>query len=163
MYLQEPQLEVKPTQSETPKYSILNAAEIGDLPAQYKICSVETYQYPVNGVYIDKRIIPGFKYRVRPLPSLAEPTKKHQCLFDNKALTLQSIGRGFARRFTFESEGNLSNDNYFYSDNRPEGYAFELEVVSENDKFTIFDMNDELQGTVEILKIEVSNHSKFHL
>lgn len=64
---------------------------------------------------------------------------------------------GFARRFTFEADnGQLNfNDNYFYSDNRPEGYAFEFEIISEGDKFTLFDMNREAQGTVEVLKIEV--------
>lgn len=66
---------------------------------------------------------------------------------------------GFARRITFEAdEGRLnSNDNYFYSDNRPEGYAFELELLSPGDKFTIFDMNHQAQGTVEVLNIEVGH------
>lgn len=75
---------------------------------------------------------------------------------------LKSIGRGYARRFTFESdkESLNNNENYFWSDNRPEGYAFELEAISEGDKFTIFDVvTREAQGTVEIMKVEVSRIS----
>ncbi|KAF7272534.1 hypothetical protein GWI33_014694 [Rhynchophorus ferrugineus] len=144
----------------TPKFQQsflkLDASTIGDLPAHYVICALQPHQLPVCGVYVDKRVVPGFKYRVRPLPVLGQESKQLKCLFQDRALVLQSIGRGFARRFTFEADnGQLnSNDNYFYSDNRPEGYAFELEVISEGDKFTIFDINREAQGTMEVLKIE---------
>lgn len=82
---------------------------------------------------------------------------KHECLFDGRALTLKSIGRGYARRFTFEADENSlnNNKNYFWSDNRPEGYAFEVEVISVNDKFTLYDANHVAQGTVEVVQIEV--------
>lgn len=108
-------------------------------------------------MYIDKRVIPGFKYRIRPLPEVGKSSMINKCLFDDKALTLQSIGRGYARRFTFEADKNKLNDNehYFWSDNRPEGYAFELELISEGDKFTFFDTNKEAQGTVEVISLEV--------
>lgn len=134
----------------------LDASSLGDLPARYTICALQPHQMPVCGVYIDKRITPGFKYKVRPLPSVGEKSTINKCLFKDRALTLQNIGRGFARRFTFQADkGKLNNnDNYLYSDNRPEGYAFELEVISEGDKFTIYDLNRERHGTVEILKIE---------
>lgn len=135
----------------------LDASELNDFPAQYTICPIESHQFPAVGVYIDKRIVPGFKYRVRPLPdpSIGIPgTKESPCMFDGKGLTLKSIGRGYARRFTFD--GIKNREEYFWSDNRPEGYAFELEVISEGDKFTIFDVNRESQGTAEVLKIEVS-------
>lgn len=135
----------------------LDASSVGDFPAQYTICSLQPHQFPVIGVYIDKRIVAGFKYRIRPLPQAGELSTGKKCLFGGRALTLQSIGRGYARRFTFEAEPNSlnENDNYFWSDNRPEGYAFELEVLSEGDKFTIFDINMEPQGTLEVLQIEV--------
>ncbi|ENN76149.1 hypothetical protein HUJ04_000027 [Dendroctonus ponderosae] len=134
----------------------LDGAALNDLPAHYTICSLQAHQFPVCGVYIDKRIVPGFKYKVRPLPPVGERSTLNKCLFKGKALRLQTIGRGFARRITFESDdGRLNcNDNYFYSDNRPEGYAFELELLSPGDKFTIFDMNHQAQGTVEVLNIE---------
>lgn len=114
---------------------------------------------PAVGVYVDKRIVSGFKYRVRPLPPIGKTSMINKCLFNEKALTLKSIGRGYARRFTFEADNNCLNDNenYFWSDNRPEGYAFELELISEGDKLTFFDVNGESQGTVEILNIEVSD------
>lgn len=135
----------------------LDASELGDLPARYTICALHSHQFPVVGVYIDKRVIPGFKYRVRPLPAIGEDSMKHECLFDGRALTLSSIGRGYARRFTFEADENSlnNNKNYFWSDNRPEGYAFEVEVISVNDKFTLYDANHVAQGTVEVVQIEV--------
>ncbi|KAL1513234.1 hypothetical protein ABEB36_002669 [Hypothenemus hampei] len=137
-------------------YLKLDGSNLRDLPAHYTVCALLPHQFPVCGVYIDQRIVPGFKYKVRPLPPVGEKSTINKCLFKNKALKLQSIGRGFARRITFESDnGQLNcNDNYFYSDNRPEGYAFELEVISEGDKFTIFDLNQEPQGIVEVLKVE---------
>lgn len=136
-------------------YSILDAKDIGDFPAQYKICRLQTHQLPVIGVFIDKKVIPGFKYRVRPLPGFDKPMETLPCLFEGKALTLLSIGRGYARRFTFERTES-SNDNYFWSDNRPEGFAFELEAISVGDKFTLFDVDEQPQGTAEVIKIEVS-------
>lgn len=137
---------------------VLDASSVGDIPARYEICNLEPHQMPAVGVYVDKRIIPGFKYRVRPLPPIGKPSFINKCLFHEKALTLKSIGRGYARRFTFEAENNClnNNENFFWSDNRPEGYAFELELISEGDKFTFFDVNGESQGTVEILNVEVS-------
>ncbi|XP_044749324.1 uncharacterized protein LOC123310012 isoform X2 [Coccinella septempunctata] len=143
----------------------LDASKLGDFPARYVICSLKEYQFPIVGVYCDPRVISGFKYRVRPLPKIGEDSTKHKCLFNNRALTLRSIGRGYARRFTFEADKNKlnDNDNYFWSDNRPEGFAFEIEAVTEGDKFTIFDLNNEAQGTLEILntegnQIEISNN-----
>lgn len=149
-----------PTKRSTVQDSLtLDAAELGDLPARYTICALQSHQFPVVGVYVDKRVIPGFKYRVRPLPPVGKKSTTYPCLFGGRALTLQSIGRGYARRFTFEADKNClnNNKNYFWSDNRPEGFAFELEVISDADKFTILDANHEPQGTLEVLKLEVSS------
>jgi len=139
-----------------PSSLTLYASALGDLPAHYTIHGLKSHQQPVVGVYIDKRVCPGFKYKVLPLPGVNE-TQTLPYLFESKALTLRSIGRGYARRFTFEADENCLNDNenYFWSDNRPEGFAFELELVSNGDKFTVFDANHEAQGTLEILKIEI--------
>lgn len=83
--------------------------------------------------------------------------QKSNYLFNGKALTLLNIGRGYARRLTFESgESKLNNnENYFWSDSRPEGFSFEIEVVSVGDKFTIFDTNNESQGTLEVVQLQV--------
>ncbi|CAH0547951.1 unnamed protein product [Brassicogethes aeneus] len=145
----------EPKQQQKNISQVLDASKLGDLPARYTICALEQHQFPVVGVYVDERVVPGFKYKVRPLPSPGKNPTTCKCLFDERALTLRSIGRGYARRFTFEADKNKLNDNenYFWSDNRPEGYAFELEVVSEGDKFTIFDINRKAQGTLEVLNI----------
>lgn len=82
---------------------------------------------------------------------------KPRYLFDGKALLLQSIGRGFARRLTFEPHNSSlnENNNYFWTDSRPEGFVFEIEAVSIGDKFTIYDANHEPQGTLEIVQQQV--------
>ncbi|KAK9679115.1 hypothetical protein QE152_g40261 [Popillia japonica] len=142
---------------------ILDASELNDLPANYTIRPIESHQFPVIGVYIDKRVIPGFKYRIRPLPGLNDANRNKKYLFGGRALVLKSIGRGYSRRFTFEADKDCLNNNanYFWSDNSPEGYAFELEAISEGDKFTIFDVvNREAQGTVEIMKVEKSTQQE---
>uniref|UniRef100_A0A1Y1KYC3 Uncharacterized protein n=1 Tax=Photinus pyralis TaxID=7054 RepID=A0A1Y1KYC3_PHOPY len=138
------------------KSQTLDASVLGDLPASYSIHGLKPHQQPVVGVYIDRRVCPGFKYKVQPLPGSKEDDGLPY-LFDGKALTLKSIGRGYARRFTFESDkGRFNNENYFWSDNRPEGFGFELELVSDGDKFTVFDANHEAQGTLEILRIKAT-------
>lgn len=83
---------------------------------------------------------------------------KPKYLFKGKALTLQSIGRGFARRITFEPVDSTlnNNENYFWTDSRPEGYAFEIEAVSIGDKFTVYDANHEPQGVLEIVSQQVN-------
>lgn len=135
----------------------MDASKIGDFPAVYTIPGLDPHQYPVVGVYVDPRVVPGFKYYVKPLKSPGDVPHTLPGLFGGRALTLTSIGRGYARRFTFEADPNRLNDNenYFWSDNRPEGFAFELEVVSVGDKFTVYDSNKEAQGTMEVLSIEV--------
>lgn len=137
---------------------LLDASMLGDLPAVYTVYGLEPHQMPAVGVYIDNRIIPGFKYRVRPLPGYHTQSVEKPYIFNEKALTLRSIGRGYSRRFTFQADATSlnNNENYFWSDSRPEGFAFELELVSQGDRFTVFDANHEAQGTLEIMSIEVS-------
>lgn len=88
----------------------MDASTLGDIPARYTIPVLDPHQYPVVGVYCDPRVVPGFKYYVKPLQA---PGVKPHCLpalFEGRALTLQSIGRGYARRFTFEAdEGKYNN------------------------------------------------------
>lgn len=88
---------------------------------------------------------------------------KPRYLFGGKALTLQSIGRGFARRLTFEPIDSKLNDNsnYFWTDSRPEGFLFEIEAVSVGDKFTIYDANHEPQGILEIVQQQVTYNVYF--
>jgi hypothetical protein len=86
----------------------------------------------------------------------SQATPKH--MFNGRALQLLSIGRGYSRRLTFEADTNSlnNNSNYFWSDSSPDGFAFELEVVSPGDKFTLQDANHVAAGTLEILHNSVS-------
>ncbi|CAG9786770.1 unnamed protein product [Diatraea saccharalis] len=144
------------TESAYEKEVVLDASTLGDVPAVYRVPQPAPHQMPVIGVYIDPRVRTGFRYKVRPMQSLdAQPLSvKPRYLFGEKALTLQSIGRGFARRLTFEPVDSSLNDNtnYFWTDSRPEGFVFEIEAISIGDKFTIYDANHEPQGTLEVVQ-----------
>ncbi|KAG7308601.1 hypothetical protein JYU34_005820 [Plutella xylostella] len=135
---------------------ILDASTLGDVPAVYRVPRPAPHEMPVIGVYVDTRVRTGFRYKVRPMKALdaAPMSVKPRYLFGGKALTLQSIGRGFARRLTFEPVGSKLNDNcnYFWTDSRPEGFSFEIEAVSVGDKFTIYDANHNPQGTLEVVQ-----------
>lgn len=108
---------------------------------------------------MDPRVVSGFKYYVKPLQAPGVVPHVLPPLFNGRALTLQTIGRGYSRRFTFEADKHQlnNNDNYFWSDNRQEGFAFELEVVSVGDKFTVYNLDQIAEGTMEVLNIEVRN------
>ncbi|XP_063383917.1 uncharacterized protein LOC134670158 isoform X1 [Cydia fagiglandana] len=138
------------------KEVLLDASTLGDVPAVYRVPPPAPHQLPVIGVYIDPRVRTGFRYKVRPMQALdaAPLSVKPKYLFGGKALTLQSIGRGFARRITFEPHDSSLNDNnnYFWTDSRPEGFLFELEAVSIGDKFTVYDANHEPQGILEVVQ-----------
>ncbi|XP_044728559.1 uncharacterized protein LOC123292094 isoform X2 [Chrysoperla carnea] len=134
----------------------LDAGALGDIPVKYVVPHLEPHQLPVIGVYIDPRVITGFRYRVKPLQDFYSCPIKEAALFQGRALKLLSIGRGFARRFTFEADPNClnNNENYFWSDSRPEGFSFEIEAVSPGDKFTALDANHEAQGTLDVIQNE---------
>lgn len=85
-------------------------------------------------------------------------------LFGGNSLTLQSIGYGYSRRITFAPPpGQLNNNgNYFYSDSRPYGFAFQPELVSIGEKYTIYDISHHPIGHLEIIKIQVLVKSCLH-
>lgn len=90
------------------------------------------------GTYVDKRVVPGFRYRVR----VNRTTRQ---LFDGRALVLESVGRGYGKRITFEAAtGELNeNDNFFYSDTIGQGYGFSPVAVEQGDRFRIRDAASE--------------------
>ncbi|XP_071449412.1 uncharacterized protein [Hetaerina americana] len=143
----------------------LDAGSLGDFPARYEIPAswVRRNEFPVVGIYIDPRIVPGFRYKVRslfgPVPAdcNAGATKGLNYLFGGRALTLLSIGQGYSHRFTFEADADRlnNNGNYFWSDSLPNGFAFELVVVSPGDKFTVHDANHLVMGTLEVVRLEM--------
>ncbi|CAG9561866.1 unnamed protein product [Danaus chrysippus] len=156
--VEQPELPTKPYWSESAyeKEVLLDASTLGDVPAVYRVPAPAPHQMPVIGVYIDPRVRTGFRYKIRPMQALDAPplSVKPRYLFGEKALTLQSIGRGFARRLTFEPVDSTlnENNNYFWTDSNPDGFVFEIEAVSVGEKFTIYDANHEPQGILEIVQ-----------
>lgn len=96
------------------------------------------------GTYVDKRILPGFHYIVRAAQAKLP-------LFGGKPLNLLSIGRGYGKRFTFESTSKNNNENYFWSDSYPEGFGFAPQAVFEGHRFRIF-VGDEEIGVAVVKK-----------
>nr|KAG5699383.1 hypothetical protein BaRGS_008291 [Batillaria attramentaria] len=95
-----------------------------------------------EGVYVDPRILPGFRYKVRHAGPGAQ-----RYLFEGRAMTLQSIGLGYGKRLTFTGESLNFNDNYFWSDSDPNGFAFSLEAVREGDRLSIYGNNGNSKNT----------------
>lgn len=73
-------------------------------------------------------------------------------------MELISIGRGYSKRLTFEASPGLlnNNNNYFWTDSMPFGYAFQVHVVSVGDNFTAYDANGVAVATIEVIKIPVN-------
>uniref|UniRef100_A0A1B6ESN8 Uncharacterized protein n=2 Tax=Cuerna arida TaxID=1464854 RepID=A0A1B6ESN8_9HEMI len=138
---------------------LLDGATLRDIPALYRVPALHSHELAVVGVWVDPRVITGFKYRVRPLEE-----KRGKYFFSGRALELQSIGRGYSRRFTFQpNNGRLNdNDNYFWSDSRPDGFTFELEVVSVGDKFTVFDANNVAVAIMEVVDTQTPQEEVDH-
>lgn len=127
--------------------TILKGETINDIPTTYSLKGLQPFEIPVVGTYVDPRILTGFKYRVRPVDS-----KKH--LFGGNALTLQSIGRGYGKRLTFESASLNQNENYFWSDTNPEGYGFTIQAVSPGETFTIHNNVEEI-GRAQVFRADL--------
>ncbi|KAL8573585.1 hypothetical protein ACOMHN_047855 [Nucella lapillus] len=101
---------------------IVRGQDIGDLPVQYLVRGLRPNEMPVIGVYVDPKIVPGFRYRIRRVGT-------ERYLFEGRALTLQSVGLGYGKRLTFAGDSLNFNDNYFWSDSDPNGFAFSLDAV----------------------------------
>lgn len=165
-------------EKEEPSVRVLDGNDVNDIPARYFVPTLQPYEFPVVGVWIDRRIVPGFKYRVRPIDNEVwififdvdyfafeyEPLFtfaqefKDEYLFDGNGLTLQNIGNGYSRRIVFApSNGQLNNNtNYFWSDSRTWGFAFQLELVSVGEKYTVYDISNHPVGHLEIVQLQVS-------
>lgn len=55
------------TQSAHDKEVLLDAGALGDIPAVYRVPQPAPHELPVIGVYIDPRVMTGFRYKVRPM------------------------------------------------------------------------------------------------
>ena len=101
----------------------------------------------ING-HIDSEIAPGFRYRVREIETQKD-------LFNGQAKYLESIGQGYGKRLTFESDDILENDNFFWTDSNEFGYAFSLQAVSIGDVFVAKTGNIEL-GFAKVVQVRDS-------
>lgn len=113
-----------------PEKRILRGEDIKDVPTTYVISGLGANEMPVIGTYVDKGIIPGFRYRIRL-------NQSQNYLFEGRALHLTSISLGYGKRITFESDSRNRNENFFWSDSRPEGYAFSLVVLQKGDRLRL--------------------------
>ena len=75
-------------------------------------------------------------------------------LFNGEPRMLQSIGIGYGKRLTFQGETHNHNENYFWSDSRPEGYAFSVCAVEVGDKFVLYDEMSRAVGDVDIIDVD---------
>lgn len=120
--------------------------DIGDVPTKYTMTGLEPYEIPVVGTYVDPRIIPGFYYRVRP-----NDRKDH--LFGGRALKLISIGMGYAKRLTFQPDSLVKPENYFWSDNHPDGVGLEPRAVHNGMKFVVI-ADDQRMGEATVFRAD---------
>ncbi|KAJ8315657.1 hypothetical protein KUTeg_007807 [Tegillarca granosa] len=110
---------------------VVRGSDIQDVPIDYSINGIQKHELPVIGVYLDRRICPGFKYKVRYVGT-------QDFAFDGEARMLESIGMGYGKRLTFRGERRNLNECYFWSDSHPEGFAFSLQAVEKSQKFIIY-------------------------
>ncbi|XP_074622661.1 uncharacterized protein LOC141880962 [Acropora palmata] len=127
--------------------------EIGDFPTVYTIPALKPHEFPVVGTFVDRHIIPGFAYCVRR-------NGTDDYLFDGVALLLKSIGRGYGKRLTFESE-DIENDNFFWSDSNPEeGFVFSIQVVFVGDHFNVVDRKGRVVGETHVKSVGLEQEIK---
>ena len=116
--------------------TLIYGNEVSDGFARYFVPSLQLHEFPVVGTFVDKHVSPGFTYRVRR-------NGTDEYFFEGKALILESVGQGYGKRLTFESEDLLENDNYFWSDSYEDGFAFSIQAVSVGDEFEVFGCKSE--------------------
>lgn len=108
--------------------------------------------YLFIGTYVDRRIIPGFRYRVRIME-----TNRWQ--FGGEAKTLAAIGKGYAKRLTFKADSLVDpNGNYFYSDTSDTGFAFSIECFSSSARFTVQNEEGRAVGMATVEETDVEQH-----
>ncbi|KRT84938.1 hypothetical protein AMK59_2317, partial [Oryctes borbonicus] len=121
--------------------------DIGDIPTKYAVIGLASYEMPVIGTYVDPRILPGFHYKVRLC-------NRKKYLFNAKPLRLQSIGIGYGKRLTFESDSQLNHANFLWSDSHQDGLAFEIRAVMENMQFWITSGN-QILGEATVFRADL--------
>lgn len=133
-----------------PEYRTIRVCgtDIGDFPTEYTITALKPHELPVVGTFVDKNVIPGFSYRVRW-------NGTNEYLFEGVALVLKSIGRGYGKRLTFESQ-DIENDNFFWSDSNPdEGFAFSIHLIFKGDRFHVVDRKGRVVGEALLTSVGI--------
>ncbi|KAL5009570.1 hypothetical protein ScPMuIL_011875 [Solemya velum] len=109
------------------------------LSVQYKVTGLKSNEIPVIGLYVDRRVCPGFRYRVRY-------NSTEEYAFRGEPWLLASIGMGYSSRLTF-TKGQGSSETYcFWPDNRDAGYSFSIDVLRGGDSFTVVDSAGQVVG-----------------
>lgn len=98
------------------------------------------------GLYVDKRICPGFRYRVR-----FNDTEDYA--FRGEAWVLASIGMGYSSRLTFAKSRGSSESYCFWPDNREAGYSFSIDVLRGGETFTVIDSAGQVVGEAVIQSV----------
>ncbi|OQR69302.1 hypothetical protein BIW11_01874 [Tropilaelaps mercedesae] len=129
---------------------VKNEVTIDDLRVKDIDGRLDGHELAVIGTHVDRRVIPGFMYRVRV-------TGSPDYLFDGQAMLLESVGRGYGKRITFESESYNEPRNYFYSDTAPEGYAFAPIAIRVGDQLDILPISGAAHGEKSCGRLQVIN------
>ena len=103
-------------------------------------------------MYVDRRVVPGFCYKIRKLDS-------NQYMFGGQVVRVSSIGMGYGKRITLEPDSPNEKDNYFYSDTHPGGYAFSLRALTGKEKFIVFDQEQRTVAQAGIQRVHVENEA----
>lgn len=120
---------------------IVRGEDVNDVPTSYVVNGIKPHEFPVIGTYVDRRVVPGFRYVVRV-------NRTSRYLFGGRPLRLDSVGRGYGKRLTFEAPlGGLNdNENFFYSDTIAQGYGFAPVAVQVGDRFAVEDSKGDACG-----------------
>ncbi|ESO83469.1 hypothetical protein LOTGIDRAFT_236612 [Lottia gigantea] len=132
---------------------VVNGAEHNDVPIEYTIRGLKSHELPVKGVYVHGQIAPGFPYKVRYNGS-------EKYMFGGEARCLQSIGMGYGKRLTFTGDTLNDKDCYFWSDSHPEGFAFNIAAVKQNEKFIILNSLMEPIGEAVVNYVNEDQHEE---
>ncbi|CAL1531423.1 unnamed protein product [Lymnaea stagnalis] len=132
---------------------VCHGADQGHIPAEYLVKGIKRHELPVIGVFVHKKICPGFRYKVRRANS-------KDFFWQGKARTLESIGTGYGCRLTFTGDKLNYNENYFWSDSDPNGFAFSIQAVDVGQKFLIQDTYDKVIGEGVIERIHGAQEVK---
>lgn len=66
----------------------LDGAELNDFPAKYSVPALQSYEFAAVGLWIHPNIVPGFKYKVRPIEAKEVSFKIHFFMVKTKIFNI---------------------------------------------------------------------------